>query len=131
MQILGFQPDSIALFKDYLSGRSQVLNMDGAFSNSLHVGANSVIHVMSCALYLIYILNLPVLFQSSTQTEENNTHTQSHTLTSSHTLHQHACTCGHPSHWSTGHHNTHTITFTNSHFHPDRSSSPSFHPRSR
>ena len=71
MQILGFQPNSITWFENYLTDRSQQLSMDGIYSENLHVGAKSIIQgsVMSCALYLIYILDLPVLFSGQQEVD--------------------------------------------------------------
>ena len=64
MQVLGFQPNTINWFRNYLNNRQQKVYIDGAFSNSLHIGDKSVIQgsVLSCILYLVYILDIPSLF---------------------------------------------------------------------
>ena len=67
METLGIQPSGIELFRSYLSNRQQVVYLDGATSDPLHIGNRSVIQgsVLSCALYLIYILDLPLLFHDT------------------------------------------------------------------
>ena len=67
METLGIQPDGIKLFKNYLQNRQQCVYIDGATSSTLHIGNRSVVQgsVLSCALYLIYILDLPHLFHES------------------------------------------------------------------
>ena len=75
LEILGFQPDSsIEWFQNYLSGRQQQVFIDGAKSDKLHIGAKSVIQgsVLSCALYLIYILDIPTIFHQEVHTIETN-----------------------------------------------------------
>ena len=66
MITLGFQPQGIKWFTDYLNNRQQQVTIDGATSSNLHIGNHSVIlgSVLSCALYLIYILDLPLLFHT-------------------------------------------------------------------
>ena len=61
METLGFQPSGISWFKHYLRDRQQLVYIDGASSDILHIGNRSVIQgsVLSCALYLLYILYLP------------------------------------------------------------------------
>ena len=63
MTVLGFQPGAIKWFEHYLKDRQQVVYIDGATSEALHIGNKSVIQgtVMSCILYLIYILDIPTL----------------------------------------------------------------------
>ena len=70
MKILGFQQESIDCITSYLKDRTQVVHMDGETSPSLHIGNRSVIQesVMSCALYLIYILDMPTIFHGSIHT---------------------------------------------------------------
>ena len=67
MEKLGIQPSGINLFKDYLQNRQQCVYIDGAMSGKLHIGNKSVVQgsVLSCALYLMYILDLPLLFHES------------------------------------------------------------------
>ena len=58
MEILGFQQESIDWFTSYLADREQAVFIDGTYSDYLHIGNKSVIQgsVMSCILYLIYIM---------------------------------------------------------------------------
>ena len=67
MDILGFQPEGIKWFADYLRDRQQCVYIDGTYSSTLHIENRSVIQgsVLSCALYLIYILDLPLLFHGT------------------------------------------------------------------
>ena len=70
MEKLGIQPNGIKLFKDYLQNRQQSVYLDGTMSSTLHIGNRSVVQgsVLSCALYLIYILDIPLLFHQSSHT---------------------------------------------------------------
>ena len=72
MIILGFQPDTIKWFVSYLADRQQQVQIDGAKSQKLHIGNKSVIQgsVLSCILYLLYILDLPTIFHEQTHTVE-------------------------------------------------------------
>ena len=67
MEVLGIQPEGINWFRSYLSNRQQCVYVDGATSSTLHIENRSVIQgsVLSCALYLVYILDLPVIFHDS------------------------------------------------------------------
>ena len=64
IKLLAFQPSAIEWYTDYLSNQSQQVYTDGAYSNSLHIDAKYVIQgsVMLHMMYLIYILDLPLLF---------------------------------------------------------------------
>ena len=72
MQVLGFQQETLDYFASYLSDRTQVVYMDGVTSDSLHIGNRSVIQgsVMLCALYLIYIIDMPVIFHTTMHSME-------------------------------------------------------------
>ena len=65
MKYLAFQPDIIKWFSSYISDRDHVLSTEGTISDSLHIGSKSVVQgsVMSCMMYMIYILDLPVIFK--------------------------------------------------------------------
>ena len=68
MEILGFQPDTLEWFRSYLANRQQQVQIDGAKSEKLHIGRKSVIQgsVLSCILYLLYIMDLPLIFHEQT-----------------------------------------------------------------
>ena len=67
MSLLGFQKDTLNYFTSYLEDRSQVVYLDGVTSDSLHIGSRSVVQgsVMSCVLFLIYIIDMPTIFHQS------------------------------------------------------------------
>ena len=67
MSILGFQENTIKWFTSFLSDREQCVYMDGHFSDFLHIRRKSVIQgsVMSCLLYLIYVMDIPNLFHDN------------------------------------------------------------------
>ena len=61
--------------KNYLKDRQQAVVIEGTESDKLHSGPMSVVQgsVLSCLLYLIYVMDLPLVFQDkrlSTQEEE-------------------------------------------------------------
>ena len=64
LEALGFKPQAIRIMTSFLSGRKQFVQVEGRRSECLLTGPNSVIQgsTISCALYLIYILDLPELF---------------------------------------------------------------------
>ena len=78
MEILGIQPAGISWFKDYLADRQQCVYVDGATSDTLHIDNRSVIQgsVLSCALYLIYILDLPIIFHEAVHPVGNSDNCQ-------------------------------------------------------
>ena len=82
MEILGFQKATIAWFKNYLSDRQQQVQIDGAKSDYLHIGSRSVIQgsVLSCILYLIYMLDIPLLFHQKAHTMEQTESCKSHNI---------------------------------------------------
>ena len=51
-------------FKNYLQNRRQQVTLEGTYSDELHSGPFSVIQgsVLSCLLFLIYTLDIPMLF---------------------------------------------------------------------
>ena len=67
MHVLGFQPNTINWYKNYLENRQQQVYIDGSYSNTLHIGNRSVIQgsVLSCILYLIYILDITSIFHNT------------------------------------------------------------------
>ena len=73
MSTLGFQPHTIEYFRSYLKDRSQTTMVDGAYSEELFTGPLSVIQgsVLSCLLFLIYTLDLPLLFLQTRVTIED------------------------------------------------------------
>ena len=66
MKTLGFQPETVDWFASYLEQREQTTYIDGFYSNKLHIGNKSVVQgsVLSCILYLIYILDIPTIFHT-------------------------------------------------------------------
>ena len=67
MQVLRFYQKTVGYFQSYLNNRQQSVLVDGFQSDTLHVGEISVVQgsVLSCILYLIYILDLPILFDNT------------------------------------------------------------------
>ena len=77
LKILGFQPNSIKYMQNYLCNRQQSVYIDGTRSDNLHTGNMSVVQgsVLGCLLYLIYVMDLPIIFQEialSIQQEEES-----------------------------------------------------------
>ena len=66
LEIIGFQPQALRIMKSFLENRKQYVQVDGFRSENLMVGPNSVVQgsVLSCTLYLIFILDLPELFHN-------------------------------------------------------------------
>ena len=64
LKIIGFHQESIDWFASFLEDREQCVYVDGFYSDYLHIGRKSVIQgsVMSCLLYLIYVMDIPNLF---------------------------------------------------------------------
>ena len=64
MTMLGMDNQTTNWFRSHLHNIQQMVYIDGSWSNSLHVGGRSVIQgsVLSCALYHIYIMDIPLLF---------------------------------------------------------------------
>ena len=76
LQILGFDREALSWFTSFLSNREQCVYVDGHYSDYLHIGHKSVIQgsVMSCLLYLIYVLDIPNLFHTSQHKIEDTDH---------------------------------------------------------
>ena len=64
MELLAFKNHTLTYFKNYLSNRRQQVSLEGTLSNELHSGPFSVIQgsVLSCLHFLIYTLDIPLLF---------------------------------------------------------------------
>ena len=64
MRILGFTEKTLIWYKNYLKDREQRVYIDGTYSENLHIGQRSVVQgsVMSCLLYLIFVLDIPLIF---------------------------------------------------------------------
>ena len=73
MSVLGFQEKTTKYFQSYLQDRQQTVLVDGFQSDKLHVGQISVVQgsVLSCLLYLLYILDLPIIFNQQTNKPED------------------------------------------------------------
>ena len=63
---LGTDEHSTHYFRNYLKGRSQKVYIEGTYSEELYVGPMSVVQgsTLSCLLYLIFILDLPILYHT-------------------------------------------------------------------
>ena len=70
MEIIGFSQKSLSLFKDYLENRRQIVTVDGQMSDEVYIGP------VSCSLYLLYIMDLPLLFQDITTSIETIENTE-------------------------------------------------------
>ena len=78
MEILDFDHHALNYFKNYLKNRTQQTTLDGAISEELHTGPLSVIQgsVLSCLMFLIYTLDIPVFFTETMVKIENYTQDQ-------------------------------------------------------
>ena len=67
MKTLGFQQETLNWFAIYLELREQTTYIEGFYSDKLHIGNKSVVQcsVLSCILYLIYILDIPTIFHKT------------------------------------------------------------------
>ena len=67
MEAVGFNNSTLNYFKSYLKDRRQSIHMEGDVSDELYIGNMSVIQgsTLSCLLYLLYTLDLPLLFYNS------------------------------------------------------------------
>ena len=72
MDAVGFNDSTLRYFKSYLNNRRQSIHMEGDVSDELHIGDMSVVQgsTLSCLLYLLYTLDLPLLFNESKLTTE-------------------------------------------------------------
>ena len=70
LRILGADNHSHQYFKNYLSDRTQQISLDGIYSEELHIGPMSVVQgsTLSCLLYLVYILDLPIMYHKTNPT---------------------------------------------------------------
>ena len=70
LAILGFDQHSLQYMEKYLQDRNQIVQIDGATSNKLFTGPYSVIQgsTLSCLLYTLYTLDLPLLYHSNKPT---------------------------------------------------------------
>ena len=66
LEIIGFQPQAIAIMTSFLGQRKQFVQVEGQRSEKLEIGLNSVIQgsMLSCILFLIYILDMPQIFHT-------------------------------------------------------------------
>ena len=67
LKAVGCTDNSLKYFKHYLENRRQLIHMEGINSNELHIGNMSVIQgsTLSCLLYMVYTLDLPLLFNEN------------------------------------------------------------------
>ena len=70
--MLGFQPQAIEIMASFLGNRSQFVQLEGQRSEKLEIGPFSVIQgsTMSCILFLIYILDMPLIFHDKNHSPE-------------------------------------------------------------
>ena len=84
MKILGFNQNTLEYFTSYLSSRRQAVQVDGFASEHLFIEKISVIQgsVLSCLMYMIYVLDLPLIFSPTKLTlQEEETTTDPTTST--------------------------------------------------
>ena len=74
LKVLGADENTLKYFKNYLGQRRQSVLVDGFRSDELHVGNMSVIQgsVLSCLLYMVYVLDLPLIFSPKKLTPQEN-----------------------------------------------------------
>ena len=72
MSILGFQQQAVAIMKSFLGNRKQIVQVQAHRSPKLDIGPQSVIQgsTLSCVLFLIYILDMPMIFHNTTHTPQ-------------------------------------------------------------
>ena len=72
MQVLGFLPQAIAIMANFLADRKQFVQVQAHRSDKLAMGPNSVIQgsTLSCALFLIYIMDMPLIFHDTPHTPQ-------------------------------------------------------------
>ena len=82
MEILGFKENTVNYFKNYLDRRRQSVIVDGFRSDDLYIEKMSVIQgsVQSCLMYLIYVLDLPTIFNQTKLTYEQEVTTKEPTV---------------------------------------------------
>lgn len=66
LKLLGFDEHTMQWFNSYMSNRKQSVQVEAEKSTPLEVGDRSVIQgsVLSCILYLLYILDMPSIFHT-------------------------------------------------------------------
>ena len=64
LEVIGFRPKAAELMRNFLAERKQYVQIEGVKSDKLLIGPYSVIQgsTLSCALFLIYILDMPNMF---------------------------------------------------------------------
>ena len=72
LKLLKFGDRTLEYMTNYLKDRRQRVIVDGAISDELHIGKMSVIQgsAMSSLLFLIYVMELPTIFQQNKQTPQ-------------------------------------------------------------
>ena len=84
-KMLGLDQHSMQVMQSYLEDRTQTVYLEGFTSDSLHIGARSVVQgsALSCVLFLVFTLDLPLIFDNETLTveqEDNTARTNSYRL---------------------------------------------------
>ena len=70
LQAIGCTEQAISIFRSFLTNRKQYVQIQAHKSDKILTGPQSVIQgsSLSCALYLVYILDMPSVFHSSSHT---------------------------------------------------------------
>ena len=74
LQAIGCSEQAILIFRSFLTNRKQYVQIQAHKSDKIMTGPQSVIQgsSLSCALYLVYILDMPNIFHSSRHTPLEN-----------------------------------------------------------
>ena len=72
LKALGIKGNSLKLIENFLTDRQQYVHLQGFDSDQLEIGPQSVIQgsTLSCYLYLVYILDIQMVFHSTRHTPE-------------------------------------------------------------
>ena len=72
MAILGFLPQATAIMASFLNNRKQFVQVQAHRSQKINLGPNSVIQgsTLSCTLFLIYIMDMPLIFHTQPHTPQ-------------------------------------------------------------
>ena len=74
LEIIGFTPQTLKMMASFLSDRKQFVQVEGRRSDKLTMSPNSVIQgsTLSCALFLILILDMPQIFHAKPHEPEDD-----------------------------------------------------------
>lgn len=76
LEALGLDKHSLSWFKSYMSDRRQTVHVESKRSQVLPTGPRSVVQgsVLSCLMYLLYILDMPMIYHESQHTTLADSH---------------------------------------------------------